>query len=335
LRSSIADRSSPTVGGETEPGLARRLEGAPFASEIRDRVSAEVAAYAQGHGHPPGLTVVVCGRSAPSMVYLERILKACAQVGIEASFVDVPGADAATQERELATAIRRLNDDPKVNGIIVQMPLPEGVRLRTVVDAIDPRKDIDGIHPLNAGLLRLGYEGFIPATAHAALEMIHRSGATIRGADAVVIGRSPVVGMPLAFMLTKEDATVTVCHSKTRDLAEKVRVADIVVVAAGVPGLVTGGMLKSGAVVVDVGINVVDGRIVGDVDFATAETVASAITPVPGGVGPLTNALLLSHLMRAAQRQDQGGGDVRAATGTARAAATGSSGAATKGSASA
>ena len=287
-----------------KPG-ARRLEGAPFASEIRDRVARDVAAYAQQHGHPPGLAVVVCGRSAPSMVYLERILKACAQLGIEASFVDVPGIGAADQEVELAQAIRGLNDDPKVNGIIVQMPLPEGVRLKTVVDAIDPLKDIDGIHPLNAGLLRLGYEGFIPATAHAALEMVHRSGVEVKGADAVVIGRSPVVGMPLAFMLTKEDATVTVCHSKTRDLASMVRRADIVVVAAGVPGLVTGAMLKPGAVVIDVGINVVDGRIVGDVDFESAEAVAAAITPVPGGVGPLTNALLLSHLVRAAQRQDQ------------------------------
>jgi methylenetetrahydrofolate dehydrogenase (NADP+)/methenyltetrahydrofolate cyclohydrolase len=304
------------VGGKAAPGHARRLEGAPFASEIRDRVSGEVAEYTRQHGHPPGLAVVVCGRSAPSMVYLERILKACAQVGIEGSFVDVPGEDAAAQERELAAAIRRLNDDPKVNGIIVQMPLPEGVRLRTVVDAIDPLKDIDGIHPLNAGLLRLGYEGFIPATAHAALEMIHRSGATIRGADAVVIGRSPVVGMPLAFMLTKEDASVTVCHSKTRDLPDKVKSADLVVVAAGVPGLVTGDMLKGGAVVIDVGINVVDGKIVGDVDFDSAETVASAITPVPGGVGPLTNALLLSHLMRAAQRQDQAKADHAGRGGT-------------------
>jgi methylenetetrahydrofolate dehydrogenase (NADP+)/methenyltetrahydrofolate cyclohydrolase len=284
---------------------ARRLEGAPFASEIRDRVAREVAAYAKRHGHSPGLAVVVCGRSAPSMVYLERILKACAQVGIEASFVDVPGIGAADQEVELALAIHGLNDDPRINGIIVQMPLPDGVRLKTVVDAIDPLKDIDGIHPLNAGLLRLGYEGFIPATAHAALEMIHRSGAALAGADAVVIGRSPVVGMPLAFMLTKEDATVTVCHSKTRDLEAKVAQADVVVVAAGVPGLVTGGMLKPGAVVIDVGINVVDGKIVGDVEFESAERVAAAITPVPGGVGPLTNALLLSHLVRAAQRQEQ------------------------------
>jgi methylenetetrahydrofolate dehydrogenase (NADP+) / methenyltetrahydrofolate cyclohydrolase len=282
---------------------ARRLEGAPFATEIRERVAADVAAYTKTHGHPPGLAVVVCGRSAPSMVYLERILKACEQVGIKGSFVDVPGAG-HDRERELALAIERLNADPEVNGIIVQMPLPKGVRLRIVIDAIDPLKDIDGIHPLNAGLLRLGYEGFIPATAHAALEMVHRSGVRVVGAKAVVVGRSPVVGMPLASMLVREDATVTVCHSKTRDLAGEVRQADIVVVAAGHPGLVTGDMLKPGAVVIDVGINVVDGHIVGDVDFDSAERVASAITPVPGGIGPLTNALLLSHVIRAAQRQD-------------------------------
>jgi methylenetetrahydrofolate dehydrogenase (NADP+)/methenyltetrahydrofolate cyclohydrolase len=171
------------------------------------------------------------------------------------------------------------------------------------VDAIDPAKDIDGIHPLNAGLLRLGYDGFLPATAHAAVEILRRSGIEIAGRDAVVIGRSAVVGMPAAFLLVQEDATVTVCHSRTRDLAAHVARADIVVVAVGHPGLVTGPMLKPGAVVVDVGINVVDGHIVGDVDFASAVEVASAITPVPGGVGPLTNAILLTHLIRAAERQ--------------------------------
>jgi methylenetetrahydrofolate dehydrogenase (NADP+)/methenyltetrahydrofolate cyclohydrolase len=285
---------------------ARLLEGAPIADEIRAGVTADVAAFTAEEGHPPGLAVVVCGRSAPSMVYLDRILKACAAVGILGELIDVPGDDPATQERELTAAIRRLNADPRIAGIIVQLPLPAGVPLRSVVDAIDPVKDIDGIHPLNAGLLRLGYEGFVPATAHAALEMLNRSGVQIEGADAVVIGRSPVVGMPVAFMLTRADATVTVCHSKTRNLAEKTRKADIVVVAAGHPGLVTGDMLKPGAVVIDVGINVVDGRLVGDVDFASAREVAAAITPVPGGVGPLTNALLLSHLVRAAQRQAGG-----------------------------
>ncbi|TAJ99816.1 MAG: bifunctional 5,10-methylenetetrahydrofolate dehydrogenase/5,10-methenyltetrahydrofolate cyclohydrolase [Chloroflexota bacterium] len=282
---------------------ARLLEGAPIAGEIRSRVATDVAEFAATHGRPPALAVVVCGRSAPSMVYLERILKACASVGIDSRFVDVPGDDAATLGAGLAAAVRELSADPAVSGIIVQMPLPAGINLRVVVDEIDPLKDIDGIHPLNAGLLRLGYEGFVPATAHAALEMLERSGATIPGSEAVVIGRSPVVGMPVAFMLAKASATVTVCHSRTRDLAAHTRRADIVVAAAGRPGLVTGDMLKPGAVVIDVGINVLDGKLVGDVDFESARAVASAITPVPGGVGPLTNALLLAHLVRAAQRQ--------------------------------
>jgi len=183
------------------------------------------------------------------------------------------------------------------------MPLPDTVRLRPVVEAIDPAKDIDGIHPLNAGLVRLGYDGFVPATAHATLEILKGHGIEIAGREAVVVGRSTVVGMPVAFLLVRENATVTVCHSKTRDLRRHLRNAEIVVVAAGHPGLVTGDMLRRGVVVVDVGINAVDGRLVGDVDFASAEHVASAITPVPGGVGPLTNALLLAHLMRAARRQ--------------------------------
>lgn len=287
----------------TVQARARLLEGAPIAEEIRARVAVDVAEFAATHGHPPGLAVVVCGRSAPSMVYLERILKACGSVGVLGRFVDVDGVDLADQTAELSTAIRLLSADPEVSGIIVQMPLPAGIPIRAAIDAIDPLKDIDGIHPLNAGLLRLGFEGFVPATAHAALEMLERSGVAIPGAEAVVIGRSPVVGMPVAFMLVKSGATVTVCHSRTRDLAAHTRRADIVVVAAGRPGLVTGTMLKPGAVVVDVGINVVGGHVVGDVDFASAREVASAITPVPGGVGPLTNALLLAHLVRAAQRQ--------------------------------
>ena len=174
-------------------------------------------------------------------------------------------------ESSVVEQIRALNEDPSVDGVIVQMPLPPTIRLRAVVDAIDPAKDIDGIHPLNAGLLRLGYDGFLPATAHAAVEILRRSGIEIEGKDAVVIGRSTVVGLPAAFLLLREDATVTVCHSRTVDLAAHVRGADIVVVAAGHPGLVTGDMLKPGAVVVDVGINVVDGKLVGDVDFEFGE----------------------------------------------------------------
>jgi methylenetetrahydrofolate dehydrogenase (NADP+)/methenyltetrahydrofolate cyclohydrolase len=288
------------VTGSVSTGAARLLQGGPIAAEIRTAVAEDVAAFTLARGRAPALAVVIIGRDAPSAVYLEQILRGCAKVGIEARFAELEGeaTEAAVVER-----IRELNDDPAVDGVIVQMPLPPSVRLRAVVDAIDPAKDIDGIHPLNAGLLRLGYDGFLPATAHAAVEILRRSGIEIAGADAVVIGRSAVVGMPAAFLLVREDATVTVCHSRTRDLAAKVRRADIVVVAAGHPGLVTGAMLKPGAVVVDVGINVVDGQLTGDVDFASARNVASAITPVPGGVGPLTNALLLTHLVRAAERQ--------------------------------
>jgi methylenetetrahydrofolate dehydrogenase (NADP+)/methenyltetrahydrofolate cyclohydrolase len=279
---------------------ARLLEGGAIAEEIRTAVAEDVATFTADRGRPPGLRVVIVGKDAPSTVYLERILRGCAKVGIDGGFAELEGE---ATESSVTAAVRELNDDPTVDGVIVQMPLPRTIRLRAVIDAIDPAKDIDGIHPLNAGLLRLGYDGFLPATAHAAVEILRRSGIEIEGRDAVVIGRSAVVGMPAAFLLVREDATVTVCHSRTRDLAGHVRRAEIVVVAAGVPGLVTGAMLRPGAVVVDVGINMVDGRIVGDVDFESARAVASAITPVPGGVGPLTNALLLTHLIRAAERQ--------------------------------
>ena len=283
----------------TVPG-ARLLEGGAIAAEIRTAVAEDVATFTAGQGRAPGLRVVIVGKDAPSTVYLERILRGCAKVGIDAGFVELEGE--ATEAKVTAT-VGDLNADPTVDGVIVQMPLPGTIRLRAVIDAIDPAKDIDGIHPLNAGLLRLGYDGFLPATAHAAVEILRRSAIEIEGRDAVVVGRSAVVGMPAAFLLVKEDATVTVCHRRTRDLAGHVRRADIVVVAAGRPGLITGTMLKPGAVVVDVGINVVDGHLVGDVDFESARQVASAITPVPGGVGPLTNALLLTHLIRAAERQ--------------------------------
>jgi methylenetetrahydrofolate dehydrogenase (NADP+)/methenyltetrahydrofolate cyclohydrolase len=292
----------PKASGREVPPEARLLLGAPIAAEIRRAVGEDVASFLERHGRPPGLAVVLVGRDAPSVVYLERILKGCREVGIEAHFVEVSGE--ATEDSVLR-AIREQNEAPAIDGIIVQMPLPPTIRLRSVVDAIDPAKDIDGIHPLNAGLLRLGYDGFLPATAHATVEILRRSGIPIAGRTAVVIGRSPVVGMPAAFLLVREDATVTVCHSKTRDLRRHVRGAEIVVAAAGRPGLVTGDMLKRRAVVVDVGINVVDGRLVGDVDFASASPVASAITPVPGGVGPLTNAMLLSHVMRAARARTE------------------------------
>lgn len=293
---------SPDAGVTVQAG-ARLLEGAPIADEIRTGVARDVATFTREQGHPPGLAVVVCGRSAPSMVYLDRILKACTSVGIEGRLVDVPGDDPPSQGRELGAAVRALSADDRIAGIIVQMPLPVGIGIRTVIDAIDPAKDIDGIHPLNAGLLRLGFEGFVPATAHAALEVLERSGAPIVGAEAVVIGRSPVVGMPVAFMLAKTGATVTVCHTRTRDLAAHTRIADIVVVAAGHPGLVTGDMLKPGATVIDAGINVTPSGIVGDVHTESVAAVAGALSPVPGGLGAVTTALLLRNVLTATERQ--------------------------------
>jgi len=281
-------------------GDARLLLGGPIAGEIRVAVTEDVEAFRERTGHAPGLAIVIVGRDAPSTVYLQQILRSCEAVGIDRWLVELEGE---ATERRVTEVIAALNADPLVHGIIVQMPLPPSIRLRAVIDAIDPAKDIDGIHPLNAGLLRLGYDGFLPATAHAAVEILRRSGIEIEGRRAVVVGRSTVVGMPTAFLLVRENATVTVCHSRTRDLKHHVKDAEILVVAAGQPGLITGEMLRRGAVVVDVGINVVDDKLVGDVDFESARHVASAITPVPGGVGPLTNALLLAHLARAAHAQ--------------------------------
>ena len=283
----------------------RLLLGAPIAAEIRASVENDVAVFRGRHGYAPALAVLIVGRDAPSAVYLNQILKSCAKVGIEGRMVEIPGRASTTTVR---AEIERLNADPLVAGVIVQMPLPRRIPLSTVIDTLDPAKDIDGLHPRNAGLMTLGYEGFLPTTAQAAVELLKRSGIELVGRRAVVVGRSNVVGKPAALLLMREHATVTICHSKTVDLARHVQDAEIVVVAAGHPGLITGKMLRKGAVVVDVGINVVDDRLVGDVDFESASAVASAITPVPGGVGPVTNALLLTHLVRAAQDQAQAGG---------------------------
>jgi len=278
----------------------RLLAGSPIAAEIRAGVKKDVAAFRRRYGYVPTLAIVVVGRDAPSIVYLQQILKSCRSVGLEGRLVEVPGRASTAQVRR---QIRLLNEDPLVAGIIVQMPLPKRIPLTAVIDTLEPAKDIDGIHPLNAGLMELGYAGFLPTTAQASVELLKRSGIELEGRRAVVVGRSNVVGKPAAILLLREHATVTVCLSRTRDLAGVVRTGDVVVVAAGRAGLVTGEMLKPGAVVVDVGINVVGGKLVGDVDFESARLVVSAITPVPGGVGPVTNALLLTHLMRAARAQ--------------------------------
>ena len=281
----------------------RLLKGGPLAAEVRAAVAADVVAFREAHGFAPALAVVIVGRDAPSTVYLHKILDGCRTVGIVDRLVELPEDVGPAR---VAEAVAVLNADPAVAGIIVQMPLPPAIPLRTVIDVLDPAKDIDGIHPLNAGLLALGYEGFLPATAHAAVEILKRSGISLAGRRAVVVGRSNVVGKPAALLLLREHATVTICHSRTIDLARHVRDAEIVIVAVGRPGLITGDMLRPGAVVVDVGINVREGRIVGDVDATSVAAVASAIAPVPGGVGPLTNAILLTHLMRAARNQAEG-----------------------------
>jgi methylenetetrahydrofolate dehydrogenase (NADP+)/methenyltetrahydrofolate cyclohydrolase len=278
----------------------RWLAGAPIATEIKAKVKADVAAFRRRNGYAPTLAVVLVGRDAPSAVYLQQILRTCRSVGISGRLVEIPGRASAAR---LRSAIVDLNEDPLVAGIIVQMPLPKRIPLKTVTETLDPAKDIDGIHPLNAGRLAQGHDGFLPTTAQAAVEILRRSEIPIAGRRAVVVGRSNVVGKPAALLLLRENATVTICHSQTRDLAGALRSAEIVVVAVGKAGLITGSMLKRGSVVVDVGINVVGGKIVGDVDAATASEVCSALTPVPGGVGPVTNALLMTHLLRAADKQ--------------------------------
>jgi methylenetetrahydrofolate dehydrogenase (NADP+)/methenyltetrahydrofolate cyclohydrolase len=283
----------------------RLLAGSAIAAEIRAGLAQDFAAFNEQWGYAPTLAVVLVGADAPSAVYLQQILRTCEKVGAHGRLVEL---ESDVMPEALCDEIEKLNADPSVSGIIVQMPLPAHIPLRTVIDSIDPAKDVDGIHPRNAGLLSLGYDGFLPATAQASVEILKRSGIEITGKRVVVVGRSNVVGKPAALLLMREHGTVTVLHSRTRDLARHTRDAEILIVAAGKPGLVTGEMLSPGVVVVDVGINVVpDGqgaeRLVGDVDFESARHVVSAITPVPGGVGPLTNALLLTHLLQAATNQ--------------------------------
>ncbi len=282
------------------PTQPRLLAGGPIASEIRAGVKKDVQAFQRRYGYAPSLAVVLIGRDAPSAVYLQQILKTCRSVGIEGRMVEIPGRDSNARIRRRLT---ELSEDPLVSGIIVQQPLPKRIPLSTVIETLDPAKDMDGIHPLNAGLLALGYAGFLPATAQASVEILKRSGVELAGKHVVIVGRSNVVGKPASILLLREQATVTICHSRTRDLGAIVRTGDVVVVAIGRANFVKGDMLRLGSVVVDVGINVVDGKLVGDVDFETAKDVVSAITPVPGGVGPVTNALLMTHVVRAAREQ--------------------------------
>jgi methylenetetrahydrofolate dehydrogenase (NADP+)/methenyltetrahydrofolate cyclohydrolase len=291
-------RDSADVLRYDEP--ARILDGRPLARQIRSSVRRQLRAFESRHGFRPELVAVKVGRQLASAVYVQQIQRACASVGIPSRVVELPASATAD---DLRKTIGQLNADERVAGIIVQQPLPRHIRLSTVTDTILPAKDIDGIHPLNTGLMALGYEGFLPACAEAAVAIPKFYGYPLEGKRAVVIGRSNVVGKPVQMLLVREHCTVTICHRRTLNLAAEVARADVVVTAAGAPGLVTGTMLQPGALVVDVGINVIGERIVGDVDFESSLKVASAITPVPGGVGPVTNAVLLEHLIRAARWQ--------------------------------
>ncbi|MEA1998711.1 MAG: bifunctional methylenetetrahydrofolate dehydrogenase/methenyltetrahydrofolate cyclohydrolase FolD [Chloroflexota bacterium] len=286
---------------------AKKIDGRAIAKEVRAAVAADVAAMvAEGH-NPPGLATVLVGEDPASQVYVRMKHKACEEVGITSYQHKLP---ATATQGEVETLVKELNDDPKIHGILVQLPLPSGMDDEQVLNAISIEKDVDGFHPLNIG--RLAQKGreprFVPCTPNGCIHLLKTSGVELEGANAVVLGRSNIVGMPVALLLVGENATVTICHSRTRDLAEKCREADILIAAIGRPEMVKGDWIKPGAAVIDVGVNRVDApdrkrgyRLVGDVAYDEANEVAGYLTPVPGGVGPMTIAMLLRNTVRSAK----------------------------------
>ena len=285
---------------------AKIIDGKAFAADVRGRVAAQVAAMKATHGITPGLAVVLVGEDPASQVYVRSKGKQTVEVGMN-SFEHK--LDAATPEAELLTLIDQLNADPAVNGILVQLPVPDHIDEAKVLAAIDPAKDVDGFHISNVGLLATGQKAMVPCTPLGCLMLLRDLHGSLSGMDAVVIGRSNIVGKPMAQLLIGDSCTVTVAHSRTKDLPGVVRRADIVVAAVGRPEMVTGDWIKPGATVIDVGINRLPpaeegakGKLVGDVDFASAAEVAGAITPVPGGVGPMTIACLLANTLTACCR---------------------------------
>jgi methylenetetrahydrofolate dehydrogenase (NADP+)/methenyltetrahydrofolate cyclohydrolase len=278
---------------------ARLIDGNALARSVRDDVARRVAALA-ARGTVPGLAVVLVGDDAASAVYVRNKVKDCVEVGIASTLDRLP---ADTSQSALLARIAALNADPKVHGILVQLPLPKHIDEHRVIEAISPAKDADGFHVSNVGLLVTGTPTFRPCTPYGVMKMLEHAGTRLDGAEAVVIGRSNIVGKPQALMLLAAGCTVTVCHSRTRDLAAHARRADVLVAAVGRTGLVTADMVKPGATVIDVGMNRgADGRLCGDVDFEGVRQVAGAITPVPGGVGPMTRAMLLVNTVEAAER---------------------------------
>ena len=270
------------------------IDGKAVAAEVRARVAKEVAALSS----PPGLATVLVGDDAASAIYVRRKHEACEEVGIRSFGHELP---ASTTQEELLALVDELAADDAVNGILVQLPLPEGLDPDEVIDHIPAAKDVDGLTPASAGLLARGTPKLVSCTPAGVIELLKHSGTQIEGAEAVIVGRSNLVGRPLISLLIGENATVTVCHSRTRDLGEVCRRADILVAAAGSPRLIKGDMIKPGATVIDVGTNRLEEGLVGDVDFEAAKEVAGAITPVPGGVGPMTIAMLLSNTVAAAR----------------------------------
>ena len=279
---------------------ANLINGTEMARSLRADVARAAAELRQRHGITPGLAVLLVGDDPASQVYVRNKVKACEEAGLHSVLERLP---ADTTQEALLARIDALNRDPAIHGILVQLPLPPHLSSHLVIEAIAPEKDVDGFHISNAGLLMTGQPQVVPCTPYGIMKMLQSLEVPLRGAEAVVVGASNIVGKPMAMLLLQAGATVTLCNSKTRDLGAQCRRADVLVVATGKAGLVTGDMIKPGAVVIDVGINRgADGKLHGDVDFASAVEVAGAITPVPGGVGPMTIAMLLVNTLEAAQR---------------------------------
>lgn len=277
---------------------ANVLDGKAIAQKVRSEVRDEVSALAR-QGIQPGLAVIIVGDDPASQVYVRNKGRACHEVGISVFDHHLP---AQTTEQELSALIAQLNQDPRVHGVLLQLPIPSGLPVGEILDRIDPMKDVDGLLAENVGRLWLGRPRFVPCTPLGVMRILAEAGTRLSGARAVVIGRSILVGRPMAALLLGADATVTICHSKSRDVAERVAEADVVVAAIGKPEAIAGRWIKPGATVIDVGINrLADGRLVGDVEFSVAAERAAAITPVPGGVGPLTIAMLLHNTVLAAK----------------------------------
>ncbi|HEY8860237.1 MAG TPA: bifunctional methylenetetrahydrofolate dehydrogenase/methenyltetrahydrofolate cyclohydrolase FolD [Gaiellales bacterium] len=277
--------------------MATVIDGRQVAADVRRRVAADAAALRERTGHIAGLVTILVGEDPASQVYVRNKIRACEEAGM-ASFHE-PMDASSTQEQVLAM-VDRYNVDDRVDGILVQSPLPAGLDFKQVLERIDPAKDVDGFHPLNMGRLVAGRPGLVACTPAGVMELLDSTGIELQGADAVVVGRSDIVGKPVALLLLHRSATVTVCHSRTRDLPAVTRRADVLVAAVGRPRMITADMVKPGATVIDVGINRTDDGLAGDVDFEGVSAVAGAITPVPGGVGPMTIAMLLRNTVIAA-----------------------------------